>query len=159
VSSVIEFHVLESSQETRWLHYVAELSESLLSTNMRLLILSDQPAFLNAIDEKLWTFKDNSFIAHERVNGTTPPLRSGVVGIGHELLECDLVIHLGLSPLESFGTATRVIDVIDSEPQRREAGRARFSAYRKRGMSPETIKNPPTPALDGNHSSSRPQST
>ncbi|EQD36977.1 DNA polymerase III chi subunit, HolC [mine drainage metagenome] len=52
----------------------------------------------------------------------------------------DVLINLGLSaePPSFLERIARVVEIIDGEPSRRDAGRARFKAYRQTGLSPDT---------------------
>jgi DNA polymerase III subunit chi len=142
MNASVEFHVLESAHDSVWLQYVCELTEALHHPAHRLVIHADEPALLTAVDEKLWTYKDDGFLAHERTTQPTSPAPNGVVMLSSTPIATDTLIHLGFDPLADLTTAKRIIDVIDADPKRREAGRNRFAHYRKLGISPQTIKNP-----------------
>ena len=146
MSASVEFHVLESADESAWLKYICELTQSLHARQERLVIQSDEPGFLVAVDEKLWTYHEDSFIPHERITKPMACSPNGPVLLTSLSIDTDTLIYLGLEPLTGFINAKRIIDVIDANPKRREAGRQRFASYRKLGISPQTIKNPPNPA-------------
>ena len=50
----------------------------------------------------------------------------------------DVLINLATQVPPVAGKATRVIEIIDGEPARRAAGRARFKKYRELGIEPTT---------------------
>ncbi|MEM7407765.1 MAG: DNA polymerase III subunit chi [Pseudomonadota bacterium] len=87
------------------------------------------------MDQLLWTFRDSSFVPHER-----GPAESGVVGIvpyterhtGGVLVN---VANAALLPLER---AARIAEIIPADADGRSYGRQRFRAYRDAGAEPET---------------------
>jgi DNA polymerase III subunit chi len=94
---------------------------------------------LREFDELLWTFSDGSFVPHEPLAangfeaapvllsaGTAPP---GAV---------DVLVNLAADVPSCLGSALRVAEFIDGDPERRQAGRTRFRAYKERGLQPAT---------------------
>jgi DNA polymerase III subunit chi len=153
---LLEFHVLDSSQDALWLRYICALAQHHLGLNQRVVIVCDDAATLNRVDEYLWTFEEASFLPHEQLSPSQTTAPIGVIGLSHKPIATDILIHLGREALTEIQTAAVVVDVIDAEPSRRDAGRARFSAYRKLGLAAKTCKNPPLPALTTRESGANP---
>lgn len=142
---MIEFHVLESHQETVWLHYVCSLAAQHHAAHKSVVIVCDDQSILNRVDEHLWTFSEDSFIPHDQLSPSQNSTLPNVIGLSLKSLPSDVLIHLGFDPLVEPGSHALIQDIIDADPKRRDAGRARFSAYRKQGITPNTLKNPPLP--------------
>ena len=56
------------------------------------------------------------------------------------LLSC--IVNLAAAAPPGVERAQRVIEIIDAEPARRQAGRERFKQYRAMGIEPTTHKVP-----------------
>jgi DNA polymerase-3 subunit chi len=138
---LIEFHVLESSQDNTWLNYVATLAESRIQSGQTVLIVADKPALLQQVNSHLWTFRDDSFLPHELLTANQQRAPH-IIYLSDYPQSADVIIHLGEAALTEVSSLPLIIDVIDADQKRRDAGRARFSTYRKKGQSPQTIKIP-----------------
>lgn len=89
----------------------------------------------------LWTFgNEQHFIPHEvatetpRLTGIPVVLNTGT-GPAERV---DVLINLTPQLPTEAQLATRIIEIIDTDPARRGAGRERFKAYRERGYPLET---------------------
>ncbi len=109
---------------------------------------------LETLDRLLWTFSDGSFVPHERlVSGTAavqaPPEAPIVLTLARPPADLPRALLLNrASTVPEFATEfERVIELVDDEPARREAGRARFRAYRQLGCEPQT-HTLPSPLAD-----------
>lgn len=96
---------------------------------------------LNSLDNLLWTFRQGSFVAHERLNevsdwSDTAPVVIGCTEPPNELSA--VLINLALDVPLFFSRFERVAEVIDDAG--REAGRARYQFYKDRGYPLETHK-------------------
>ncbi len=87
----------------------------------------------------LWTFRDGSFVPHETLGsaggGDAPVLLSVLTAPPAPV---DLIINLAADVPDCLAQTRRVIEIIDGDEERRRAGRARFKAYRDRGVQPAT---------------------
>jgi DNA polymerase-3 subunit chi len=94
---------------------------------------------LREFDELLWTFGDGSFVPHEALTAsgfssapillTSAPTPEGGF---------DVLVNLAADVPACVAAARRVAEFIDGDPERRQAGRARFRAYKERGWAPAT---------------------
>lgn len=90
------------------------------------------------MDEKLWTFRDGSFVPHEIVAEGEPPC-SVTIGDGWEPSgECEVLINLAPDVPPFFSRFERVAEIIDRDDPARQAGRERFRFYRDRGYDLNT---------------------
>jgi DNA polymerase-3 subunit chi len=105
----------------------------------RVLVWHTDREELARFDELLWTFADTSFVPHEWLGAASEApvllsageLPAGAVGV---------LINLAPSPEPPpiATAAERIVEIIAAGPGHREAGRARFRAYRQLGCEPVT---------------------
>ena len=102
------------------------------------LIQHDDAAELGRLDAMLWTVgNEHCFIPHEiadaapELTGTPVILNTGA----GPAAAVDVLINLTAQVPAQPELATRIIEIIDADPARRAAGRARFKAYRDRGFA------------------------
>ncbi len=117
------------------------LTEKAYLAGQRVFVWLEDAAALTSFDELLWTFADRSFVPHESLRDP-PQWEECPV-----LLSCqnaavagyDLLLNLGGEPpAASLAQASRVIEIIDADPARRQGGRERYRRYRERGVNPQT---------------------
>jgi DNA polymerase-3 subunit chi len=141
---VIEFHTLPADSDSARLRSACALIEKAWLDGGRVLVwLNDTPQ-LTTFDTLLWTFGDRAFVPHEMLADdpaacqapvqltAAPTLPATVFDAGFTTL-CTLRHDADAAALRF----ARVIEVIDAQPERREAGRQRFRFYREHGISPQ----------------------
>jgi DNA polymerase-3 subunit chi len=128
----VDFYVL--SQETRE-RFVCRLAEKAFGQGLRVYIHAESAAQAQRLDEMLWTFRDISFIPHDRYPealDSPAPVR-----IGYGAQACpgirDLLVNLHPEVPPFFQEFSRIAEVLDQQPQVRAAGRARYRVYREHG--------------------------
>lgn len=96
------------------------------------------PEVLAALDEKLWTFEAQSFVAHLRwtparsaqaartpiwlIDGAPPPASPPVL------------VNLGAAPVAAADGFERIIEIVSADDEDRRAARARWRSYEARGL-------------------------
>ncbi|HEX4025452.1 MAG TPA: DNA polymerase III subunit chi [Steroidobacteraceae bacterium] len=136
----VDFYVLPGSDARARLKLACRLAEKAYLAQQRVLVWSDDPEELSSFDELLWTFTDRSFVPHERYTDAAQWRETAV------LLACppqavaapDVLLNLGSAVPQAVAQAARVLEIIDAEPVRLQAGRERFRHYRDRGLAPQT---------------------
>ena len=148
----VDFYVLPGSDSRARLKFACRLAEKAYLARQRVLVWLEDVAELSSFDELLWTFSDRSFVPHERYAGAQPwqdapvllacpaqPAAPGQLAAPQQSLAApDVLLNLASAVPEAAAQAARVLEVIDSEPERLQAGRARFRHYRDRGLAPQT---------------------
>ena len=138
-----DFYVLTGSDSReRWKFACQEIEKAFLSEE-RVLVWFDNASELAAFDDLLWTFADRSFVPHEPLSPEsdweeTPVLLSALQAAP---APPDVICNLATGVPPTATTAKRVIEIIDADPLRRQAGRARFKQYRDMGIEPTTHKH------------------
>lgn len=135
----VDFYVLpETTSEARWL-FACKLAEKVQRMGMRVLIAVDTEADARQLDELLWTFKPESFVPHQLINGGKP----APVEITFNEQSGDhqgLLLNLSNTIPSSFSRFERVSEVVIQEPQMLATSRERYSFYKSRGYPLETRK-------------------
>ena len=137
-----DFYVLEGSDARERLKFACRIIDKAFNAEHRVLVWLEDAAALQSFDELLWTFAQDSFIPHEPA-GPESAWEDAPV-----LLSCgalppegtDVLINLANDVPALARSAARAIEIIDADPQRRQAGRARFKQYRDLGIEPATHK-------------------
>ena len=96
-------------------------------------------AMARAIDERLWTFSDISFVPHALVGSpdsdSVPVLISWTQPApSHSDVLMNLRRECPAGP-EHF---SRIIEIVETDEESRQYGRERFRNYRNRGYDPDT---------------------
>jgi DNA polymerase III subunit chi len=131
----VTFYVLDEASSLARLRFACRVTQKAYRAGRRVLIWHSDAAELAALDDLLWTFGDDrSFIPHERIASDAAPeapvllaARTAPAGT------IEVLINLAADVPEAAARASRIIEIIDGEPERRTAGRARFKVYRDRG--------------------------
>jgi DNA polymerase III subunit chi len=135
-----DFYVLEGSDARERLKLACRITAKAFDADLRVLVWCSDAAELRAFDDLLWSHAQDSFIPHEPAGpesswDETPVLLacSDPAPAGAEVL-----VNLSAQVPAAAATVARVVEVIDADPARRQAGRERFKAYRSSGATTET---------------------
>jgi DNA polymerase-3 subunit chi len=142
----VDFYVLAGNDERERLKFACRVVDKAFEAEQRVLVWLDDANAVKTFDDLLWTFAQDSFVPHEPLGAesdweASPVLLSCPGARGGTLLERappDVIVNLAASLPGGRQTARQVIEVIDAEPARRDAGRARFRQYRAEGVAPTT---------------------
>jgi DNA polymerase-3 subunit chi len=140
-SQRVDFYILAADQPRERLLFACRLIEKAYLARQRIFVWLEDAAALANLDELLWTFSDRSFVPHESLQ---EPAQWAVCPV---LLGCqnvpvsgyDLLLNLAAeAPIALDGAPKRIVEILDAEPARRQAGRERYRRYRERGLNPQT---------------------
>lgn len=137
--TTIDFYVLpEATREARWL-FACRLIDKVYRLGHRVLVALDNEPDAKAFDELLWTFKPESFIPHQLINGgktaSVEITYSAEAGDHHGLL-----LNLSSAIPAYFSRFERLSEVVIQEAGALQTSRDRFSFYKGRGYPIETRK-------------------
>jgi DNA polymerase-3 subunit chi len=139
----IRFYTLADGGPPR-LRQVCALTEKAFRDGERVLVWLDDAAALAQFDNLLWTF--GSFVPHEPLADDPAACEAPVqLYAGAELPAAvpghftTLVMLREQASKAALGFRT-VIEVVDSDPAIRAAGRARFRFYRDHGITPQHLE-------------------
>lgn len=128
----IDFHILqEASVEARWL-YVCRFIEKVERLGHRILVVVDTLEEAQELDDLLWSFKPESFIAHQLIGGDEEAnveiTYTANAGEHH-----DVLINLSSQIPECFSRFTRAAEIVIQEPKILENTREHYKFYKQRG--------------------------
>ncbi len=126
----IDFYQLNPARH-RYDQVVCQLCQKAYDKRQLTLLLTRDPQQSQHLDQKLWTFRDDSFVPHdsEEVEGlATPILIHDNPDPGSER---QLLINLSPSVPVYFAQFERVIELVTEE--NRQQAREHYSFYKERG--------------------------
>ena len=135
----IDFHILQdTSVEARWL-YVCRFIEKVERLGHQILVAVDTLEEAQELDDLLWSFKPESFIAHQILGGdeeakveityrvNAPAEHAGASN--HK----DVLINLGSQIPEYFSRFARLAEIVIQDPKILENTREHYRFYKQRG--------------------------
>jgi len=135
----IEFYVLSTAMPGDRLRAACQLAMKAWRAGMPVFLRGSNAQQCNEVDELLWRFKAESFVPHSLYEeDAQAPV---VIGLDEEPSSAQgVLINLGstLSPqVERF---SRVIEIVNQEPDLLTACRENFRSYRQRGYDPKRVE-------------------
>jgi DNA polymerase-3 subunit chi len=132
----VDFYILASGSRE---HTACKLAEKAYQLGHRVYVHAASEEQARHMDELLWTFRDRSFLPHERYQHgqeTATPILVGAV----DAPETDSEVLINLAPGVPlfFSRFLRVAEVIGTQEEDKQHGRERFRFYRDRGYPLDT---------------------
>ncbi|WP_369959855.1 DNA polymerase III subunit chi [Pseudomonas benzenivorans] len=135
----IEFYVLSSATPGERLHAACQLAMKAWRAGLPVFLRATDSAQCAELDELLWRFKAETFVPHDLHQDD--PRAPVVIGLDEEpATEQGVLINLNpsLSPfIERF---SRIIEIVNQEPELLTACRENFRSYRQRGYDPQRVE-------------------
>ncbi len=124
------------------LAYVCGLLRVAAGKGARLVVRVD-PALVDTLDARLWTFSQLDFLPHCRagdpLEARTPIVLTDEADVSR-YGERDCLVNLAAASAGGWKALPRVIEVVGAAPAEKQAGRERFRAYRSAGCEPATME-------------------
>ena len=138
----IDFYILDGTSNDARLELCCRIADKALQRKHHVFINSISEPECRQLDELLWTFSQGSFVPHRvvRDDEDAPPIEPVLIGCNKAPVSehWDVMINLAREVPEWFSRYERVVEVVDAEPERRDAGRERYRFYRDRGYQLKT---------------------
>lgn len=101
----------------------------------RVFVYAPDTGTADSLDSALWSFRQGSFIGHERLaEALEEPLPPVLIGAAEPPATYhDILINLGLEVPPFFSRFERVLEIVDSDAASRSKSRERYKFYRDRG--------------------------
>lgn len=99
------------------------------------------------LDEKLWTYRDGSFVSHEVFKGGELEMPFPAVLIGADRApesHRDVLMNLATDAPTWYGDFPRIVEVVPKGVEVRNACRARFKQYKAAGHEVKTFEQDAT---------------
>lgn len=128
----VDFYILPDDDEDRRQVYLCRLVDKAWRMGNRVWIHVPEDARAEALDERLWTFSEGSFLPHER-SGEGADDCPVILGGGDPDSARELLVNEDAEVPSFFSRFERVAEVINQDPESKSKGRARYAFYRDRG--------------------------
>lgn len=136
----VDFYVLDTQDSRDRLRFACRVIDKAFQAEQRVLVWCSDAGEVQALDDLLWSFAQDTFIPHEPVSAESSWDDSPVL-LSHAAAPPtvpDVLVNLAAEIPALAAHTERVLEIIDGDPARRQSGRARFKQYRDRGAEPTT---------------------
>ena len=128
----VDFHILQdTSVEARWL-YVCRFIEKVERLGHSILVVVDTQEEAQELDDLLWSFKPESFIAHQIIGGDEEA-KVEITYTANAGEHHDVLINLSSQIPEYFSRFARAAEIVIQEPKILENTREHYKFYKQRG--------------------------
>lgn len=137
----VDFYILPECKDNGRALLACRLTDKAYNLGHTVYLLAASDPQAAALDDLLWTFRQDSFIPHERYPSTDA--QGSPVLIGTTLPVNDpaqVLINFTDCLPEGFERFERIVELVDQHPAVLAASRERFRQYREQGLTPETHK-------------------
>lgn len=139
----VDFYILSSEDPDEFLRVACRVAEKAWRQGNRVRVESESTDALRRLDALMWTFKQESFLAHEMEgeNNDWQQLDPAPVVLGTPAASTeapDVLINLGRSVPMIAERCARVAEIISADPESKNLGRDRYRLYRDRGFDLDT---------------------
>ena len=135
----IDFYVLPDQKENGRALLACRLADKAYGLGHTVYVFTASEARAAALDDLLWTFRQDSFVPHERyplVGEEGSPVLVGTAAPA--TVEAQVLINLADALPEGFERYERVVELVDQHPEVLAQSRERFRQYREQGCLLET---------------------
>ena len=131
----ISFYLFEKSPE-RQVESTCRLCRKILRQAAKIWIHCPDENIQRDLDDRLWSFDPQSFLAHG-INQTSAP-----ICISADLPDTQdwIIFNFNNQALEQISEFSHIIEIIENDEPAKQIGREKFKAYRRLGISPQTHK-------------------
>jgi len=138
----IDFYILNQAGQHSRQTFACRLAEKAYRLNNTVHIHTGNRGDADRLNELLWTFRDGSFVPHERLSATDQTSEAPItIGCEDEQVEArDLLINLCDEVPPCAEAFPRVAELVTSDDDCKQLSRRRFAAYREKGHTLETHK-------------------
>lgn len=136
----VDFYILDQAGQHSRQTFACRLAEKAYRLNNTVHIHAGSRGDADRLDELMWTFRDGSFVPHERLSGSKQDIESPItIGCEDEsVAPRDLLINLCDEIPSCAEGFPRVAELVTSDDDCKQLSRRRFAAYREKGHTLET---------------------
>lgn len=135
----IEFYVLSSATAAERLRAACQLAMKAWRAGLPVFVRGCDAQQCAELDELLWRFKAESFVPHSlHQDDAQAPV---VIGLDEQPAHAQgVLINLSSSLSPHVEDFSRVIEIVNQEPELLNACRENFRSYRQRGYDPKRVE-------------------
>ena len=131
----VSFYLFEKSPE-RQVESTCRLCRKIMRQTAKIWIFCPDTAVQQQLDDRLWSFDPESFLAHG-IDQTEAP-----ICISAQLPDTKewIVFNFNNHPIEQAEQFSHIIEIVENDEAAKQVGREKFKAYRRLGIAPQTHK-------------------
>ena len=130
----VAFYILGESGSHALLGYACRLAEKAYKLQHKVHIHAPDAATVVELDSLLWTFRDGSFVPHDRTDMANQTGAPVTIGCDDRLPdERDFLINLSPAVPEFADSFSRVAELVAGDDASKANGRKRYASYRNSG--------------------------
>lgn len=131
----ISFYLFQQSNE-RQVQSTCRLCRKIMRHNAKIWLYCSEPELQQQLDEELWQFDAQSFLAHGIDQVDAP------ICISAHLPESSdwIVFNFNATAIEQPSRHEHIIEIIENHEAAKVVGRIKFKTYRQQGIHPQTYK-------------------
>ena len=137
----VDFYVLPDQKDNGRALLACRLIDKAYNLGHSVYLLAASEPQAGALDDLLWTFRQDSFIPHERYPLAGEDESPVLIGTA---LPADrtarVLINFSDRLPDGLERFERIVELVDQHPEVLAASRERFRQYREQGLTPETHK-------------------
>jgi DNA polymerase-3 subunit chi len=137
----IDFYVLPDHKENGRALLACRLADKAYRLGHTVYLFTASEPQAAALDDLLWTFRQDSFVPHERYPVVSQEVSPVLIGTASPVeVNAQVLINCTEALPEGFEHYERIMELVDSKAEVLTKSRERFRQYRERGFNPETHK-------------------
>ncbi|MEL6869870.1 MAG: DNA polymerase III subunit chi [Pseudomonadota bacterium] len=128
----VDFYLLSKPGSAAREQFACRLINKVYRLGEQVHVEIDNATALQAFDEMLWTFSDDSFVPHTCLpdDDTRTPVTLGLAG---QPALAQPTVYVNLTSAALTNAQCRIAEIVPAEPDQKALGRQRYAAYRDRG--------------------------
>ena len=131
----VSFYLFEKSPE-RQVESTCRLCRKILRQPAKIWIHCPDAAIQQELDERLWSFDPQSFLAHGIDQAHAPICISAALPDSAEWI----VFNFNNQALDQVNDFSHIIEIVENNEPAKQIGREKYKAYRRLGIAPQTHK-------------------
>lgn len=139
----IDFYILPESAADGSIAATCRLCDKATSVGHKVYVYTTDATQAESLDGALWSFRQGSFIAHEKHHGQSYEDPQPLVLLGSvepPETHTNILINLSAEVPPFFSRFQRVLEVVDGDAALRAKSRERFKAYKAQGCELNTFE-------------------
>ncbi|MCK5890040.1 MAG: DNA polymerase III subunit chi [Methylococcales bacterium] len=131
------FYILPTHSLADRFFFACKLIEKAYKSGQFCYVYTDSLQQSQRLDNQLWTFRENSFIPHQIYDDVLPEYEKTIL-IGTQPAPKQwqtLIFNLSSNTPDHLDQADRVLEILDNDEEKKQAGRLRFRQYKQDGFT------------------------
>jgi DNA polymerase-3 subunit chi len=137
----IDFYILDQAEEKSRLNLACRLIEKAYKNRHRIYVHTEDANKAHALDELLWTYREDSFLPHN-LHGDgpepPPPIQIGFATTPEK--QRDILINLSKTVPPFYTQFARILEIVCNHPEIQADTREHYRYYRSQGHDINTHK-------------------